>query len=600
VVSQTPSIGGKIGEKVAGLVSRSTVTTRAAMAPHTHDLAMQIQHSFFSLVSGEQRATTGGLFAQLADHESSPQWVKDTFGFLARGNGQWQAFLGQSVAGSAIGVGLGALLTNELAPPIQALIAQNPNSVIGAADAAALVARGKLPRSDMDAEARRQGISSTRFGWLIDANVHEADPGAVLAALNRGLVDQATAARDLKDAGYSDHAINVILETRRVPLSAADAADMVQRGIIGEAEGRRIAAWGGMQSGDFDLLAQASGQALALQDLLFLYRRGKIDKSRLEHGIRQGNTRNEWIPEAEMLGVIPMSTADAIAAAVQNQLPVTQARQIALENGLEPAHFDPLLNTAGDPLSRSEMVQLWNLGEVAQSDVEQALREGRLKNKYIPDVLKLRRYIWPPDTVRSLYARGVIDQARALRGLADYGMNTEDSAAYLAAAQSDKMAPVKDLTEKMLSQLYADEAITRDEASSNLAKLGYDDTEIAWLLSVPDLQRQQKIMNQGISRVHAKFIAYRIDETSAVTAMDNLHVPPTQRDSYIDAWRIERELSTPRLTVAQLGSALKKGYVTADEMYSRLVEYGYTPDDAVIVVSLYGGTASTTTPAPGG
>lgn len=588
-MSDQPTLGGKLGGRIASLTSAATVATRAAMAPHTVSVAMQIQDAFFRLVGSEIRATLGEPMARIADAPNAPAWVAKTFNFLARGHGQWQGFLMQSVGGAALGTGLGTLLTNELTPVIGEIIRTNPNLYLSPDIMAALVARGKVNRGVAEEESAKQGINSSRFSHLVDANRRAPDMSTLLTAYRRGLITRDYLGAGLRDAGIEDFGVATIMEMIDVPLSPADAADMVQRGIIDEKTGRSIASMTGVNATDFDRLALASGQPLSLQDLLFLYRRGKINRARLEHGIRQGNTRNEWIPEAELLGVVPMSTADAIAATVQGHLDAGTAKRIAQENGLEPDHFQPLLDTAGEPLSRTEMVELWNRGEVSQGDVEQALRESRLKNKYIPAVLKLRRYILPPDTIRMMYEHHVIDKATALRMLADRGLTAEDSAYYLQLAVSAKMATSRDLTESMIRQLYTDQAISRDVAVKNLVNLGYDESEAGQILSISEFQRNQRMRDSAVSRVHARFVAHRIDETQAVTALDALHIPTDQRDAYVDTWNVERDLNVPSLTVAQMNSAMKKGLITPSDMFGRLLNLGYTQSDARIIVELGGG-----------
>jgi hypothetical protein len=587
-VSDQPTLGGKIGGRVASLTSAAVVRTRQQLAPHTVNVVMQAQDAFFRLVGSEIRKTLGEPLGRLADTKAAPGWVRDTFGFLARSHGQWQAFLAQSVAGQALGVGLGQLLTNELTPAIAELILDNPNSLLSPDTVAALAARGKMPVADADIEARKQGVDAGRFRLLMGGAQHDLAAGDALDAVRRGLMDASNLRRALRDGGFSDAAIGILERFVNVPLQATDAANMVQRGILTHAQGESVALETGVTPEDFGRLVNLTGNPLSVQDLLFLFRRGKINRARLEEGIRQGDTKNEWIPENEMLGTAPMSTSDAIAAAVQNHLSIAAAKQIAVENGLEPDHFQPLLDTAGSPLSPTEMLDLWNRGEATQSDVEQALREGRLKDKYIPFLLKLREYILPPDTIRLMYEKGVIDGPTAATKLRARGLSSDDVQLYLSFAQTAKMATSRDLTESIVRQLYADQAISHSVALTNLKHLGYDATEAEQILSISDLQRNQRMLDSAISRVHARFIAHRIAENDAITALDALHVPPAQRDAFIDTWNVERDLNVPTLTVSQIGQALKKQFITPADAFDRLTRMGYDDTDATLILGLYG------------
>lgn len=586
-MTDQPTLGGKVGGRIASLVSAATVATKVKTAPHIVATVMKAQDEFFRLVGSEIRNTIGEPLARVADHEDAPAWAKRTFDFLARSHGQWQSFLAQTVAGQALGVGLGDLFTNELTPVIGSIIKTNPNLFLSPDVMAALVAQHKMPPAEARDEAARQGINSQRWSRLLDAASTDPDLGTLLMAHRRGLLTDAQLLDGIRASGLDSKWQSAVFSLTHVPLTADQAADMVQRGILTHDQGKEIAAAEGVNGADFSRMVQASGQALSLQDLLFLYRRKQITRERLEQGIRQGNTRNEWIPEAEMLGVLPMSTSAAIEAAVQNHISEAEARKIASENGLDPAHFQPLLESAGAPLSRTEMTELWNRGEVTQAQVEQALRESRVKDKYIPEVLKLRRYLIPPDTVRMMYERGVVDKAKALSMFADRGIEASDAELYLTMSSNEKMAPNRDLTMSIIRQLYEDRAITHAVAVKSLQDMGYDETEAAQILSISDLQRNQRLLNSAISRVHARYVAHRIDEVSAVTALDQLQVPSDQRDAYIDTWNVERDLNVPTLTVAQAGGAVKKGLITPQDMYDRLIKMGYDNNDATILVLSY-------------
>lgn len=588
MVDDQPTLGGKVGGRVASLVSAATVATRAKMAPHTVGVAMQVQDSFFRLVGAEIRNTIGEPLARIADSEKAPEWARKTFNFLARGHGQWQGFLAQSVGGQALGVGLSQLLTNELTPVISEILATNPNALVDPSVMAGLVARGQLSVSQGRSEAAFQGVDGTRFGWLVGSATHGADPGSLIEAYRREQISEPELNAGLKDAGYSAEAISVISRLWTVPLAPAALADMVQRGIMTQAQAETVASHSGVVKADFDRMVAAAGGPPGVQDLLFLYRRGQIDRARLERGIRQSAVRNEWIDAVEQLGIVPMSTSDAIAAAVQNHLPLGEAKKIATENGLDPAHFQPLYDTAGAPLSPSEMLQLWRRSVVTQSEVEQSLREGRLKDKYIPHFLALKAYVFPPDTTRLLYERGAIDKATAIRKLAEYGIEGSDAEAYLIAAEHAKMTTSRDLSESMIRTLYADRAISHDVAKTNLTNLGYDDTEAEQVLSVVTLQRNQSVLNTAISRVHARYVAHRVNETDATTALDALHVPVDQRNALLDTWGVERDLNTPVLTVSQTQQAAKKGIITPADAYGRLINLGYSPQDADILLLLAG------------
>src|SRR5258707_1600793 len=171
-------------------------------------------------------------------------------------------------------------------------------------------------------------------------------------------------------------------DTREVPLPADLAALAVLRSVITKAEGEKIAALTGVSKADFAIMIEDTGEPPGLEQLEEAYRRNIIDKARLHRGILQSRIRNEWIDVIDALRFAPMSVADAVNAVVQNHLPASAAAAIAEANGLQPGAVDTLIQSAGSPLSPTELEDPYKPGEIEKATKEQKGPEVRArKNK---------------------------------------------------------------------------------------------------------------------------------------------------------------------------------------------------------------------------
>lgn len=579
-------LGGQVGRKLAGIVADSTIATRARTSLITHNLAMQIQHSFFDLVGTEIHSTLGPLFAQIAESEDTPKWAQKTFSDLATKKGQWFAFLASQLSGAAIGTGLGSLLTNELAPAVQRVLEANPNSLLSTADLATLATRGILSNADAELESRRQGVSSDRMKWLIEAAYNDIDPSSAIDALNRGVISEGRVKTSLRRHGIRSDAQDALIALGRMEISPQELASLVTFGAISESEASGIAKRSGMTSGDFKLLVRGNGQPPGVQDLLFAYRRGIINKSRLLRGIEQGPVRNEWFDVVESLGSVPPSTADAISAAVQGHISKNEAEGIARQNGLETKYFSALYETAGEPLSPTAMIELWQRGDVSRSQVEQALRESRYKDKYIPHFLKLKLRIPPQDTVRMMLSNGVIDNTQATKYLSQLGYDKTVITAFIKTASIQKTQGARALTESTMRTLYESRAISKSIYAEMLLELGYDKQEIEWLTAISDLRIKNSQRNNALTRIRTAYIARRITENQAQGEMDSLLIPADMRDDLLATWDVSRDVETKLLSKTDVEHALKAGLITANDAVKRWEQLGYTPDDAQIILKL--------------
>lgn len=580
-------LGNKLGPRLAGLVTRANLAAAEGKLHLHHRLAMQVQHDFFRLTGSEVQSTLGPLFRRIAESADEPGWLRDTFGFLADGSGQWQTFLAQAAGGSALSTGLGAILTNELSPITQRIIEENPHGLIPLGAAVDLAARNLADTADMALEARRQGLSGGRFTALIRGHKSQLGMTEIMTLRNRGHLNGDSFAALLRVAGFDESRAELLDELRLVRLSPATAADAVVRGIITPEHGATIAAESGMRPHDFDLLTHDTGEAPALQTLLEAYRRGIIDRHRLEHGIRTGRLRNEWIDVAEALRYSPPGPADAIRAAVQNHLTLPEARHKAEQAGLNPTEFQWLYETAGEPIATGQALELWNRGEVGQGFVEQVIREGRIKNKYVPAVLKLRRHLLPQRTIVSMVTKGALTQAEGTRHLLDLGVNAADAKALIGEAHSTKTTKHRDLSEATVLELYADHAITEEHARRLLAALHYDPAEIHLILQLQALRRSRKMQTAVTAVIRSRFVARHIDVTEATGALDAAQVDHRERDYLLALWELERNTTTRLPTVAELSHAYKVGVIDATTWVARIRGLGYAAEDVPVMAAAH-------------
>lgn len=587
--------GGKLGGRLTALVTQGLVATHTQLADPKRKLGALVLDDFFDKVSGEIRHTVGPLFAPLADHPNTPETMKPLFNFLARGQGQWQTFLGQTVAGSALGAGLGALFSNEMAYFTNPIIAQSPNIPLSAADAAKAEAARLSNGIDMAYEAAKGGISRDKFDVLVELSRSRPAPGEIVDLVNRGIVGEDYGRTMIERAGYAPDDAAYLLKLRRTVIDPARLADLVTFGVLTEDSAAPVAALSGMTREDFHYLVEGNGQPPSTQELLFAYRRGVIDKARLLRGVTQGPLRNEWFDVVESFGQVPMSTADAIEAYIKGHLSEGEARTIAQQNGLIPSQFDPLIQSAGSPPGPSEMLHLLNRGIMTEAEVTQGLKESRLNNKYISQVLQSRYELPTEAQILSMMRKGVITHARGRQLLQWRGYPPDIVEDLVAEATASTASTVKELSLTAIRDLYLNKTITQQEAQSRIVKLGFTAADADLELQLIDEQRARRYVETVITRIHREYVAGLLDDTEARADLNRLMVPADEISTRMDLWAIEKSTVRRSLTEAQVGQALKKGIITPDDAVARWQAMGYSADDTAILLGITAPAASHTT-----
>lgn len=576
--------GAKLGTRIASIVSQTIVSTHAKLLHVKHRLALAIFHSISDIISEEVHRSLDPMLVNLHDQLPDDSPAKGLLQFMAHETGQLQAGAGMSsVAGSILG-SLAQVVNNELSVGVRGILASNPHMLPDTGTISQLAAKGLTTGGNAVSNIEQQGIDS---GWataMIGANYTYPDPTAALDMLRRGLIDETTFTTWAQRNGIPGDVADKWLLTVNVPLSPADVALAVLRGNIPMAQAVAVAAQSGVTAEDFNTIIDNTGEPPGPEQLLEAHRRGFIDDARLVKGILQSRIRNEWVDVIKDLATVPISTADAVNAVVQNHLTQAQGEDIANQNGLMPGSFPILVETAGAPLSRTEMEELYNRGEVTQAQVYQALSESRLKPKYNDLAFLLHSRLLTPRELADMVVWGAISQQDAVAKAMESGYAKDDAARLVSSSVNRKLQSQRQSVVSAIEVLYEDNAISEETASSTITSLGFEQSEITFMLQAAELKRQSKLITAGLTAIRSKYIGHHIDSGTASSLIDAMGIPHQQRDSLLQLWKVEHDANVAQLTAAQILKALALGLITADDTLTRLVNKGYSPDDAALLI----------------
>jgi hypothetical protein len=470
-----------------------------------------------------------------------------------------------------------------------------PMSVADAADAAL---RGHLTEDQAQAIAELNGLRPQDWPayWA-----NQGNPPADLQLLElhrRGFITGEQVDAGLRQGRLRDTWIPAIKNLAYERLGTADAVDAWLRGHLTRDAVTEIAVQNGLTPADVPALLADAGDPLALEQLLEARRRGFITEDRLVQGLKEGRLRDDWIGTAIQLRSSPMTTAEAIGASIQGYLTRDQAAAIGAQNGLEAADFGPLYDSAGEPLSRTELEQLYNRGLISAEVVRQGLRESRLKDRYVDDALQLHVRLPEPRQVIEALTDGVVTREAAVRLLGDYGYQPDVVTMLIATAEVKSTGPHRQLVVSEISQLYADRIISEADATSMLRAEHYTGESAALILRLADYQLQRVILNSGLAAIKAHYLAGRIDEVTATAQVHALGLPASASATYLRVWGLDKLAHPKQLSEAQIVKAHTLGLFTPAKdkgtpegklendrvARGRLVSLGYSEADAQLLL----------------
>lgn len=583
--TNTDALGAQLAQRIASVVVDAMADYSHKTTGHKAQVITTGLEGLLDLIGAELHPYLAPLMREAATHPDLPEHARGLLSFAADHPGEGASLLRTAASLTGVGSSIGTLMSALVAPAIQDALRQVVTGLLDPSTLATSVVQGLQSFDSGMEEARRQNLSPSRFQTLVKMAENVPDAQTLGQLRNRGTLSEDTYRALLARLGIVGAAYDGVADLREQLLSPADLADMVVRGIKDEATATKEAEKSGVRPEDFAAMVAETGEPPATEQLLMLYRRGQLDRARLEHGIRQSRVKNEWINSIIDLQYAPPSAADALRGVVQAQLPEAEGRAKFAQAGLNPSEFDWMLGTVGRPPGIQQMIELWRRGYVTQADVEQAVRESDLKTKYLPAILKMREYRPPPRSVVALLHQGAIDDATAAKLLAQEGMPDWLIAVELKGAHHTKTAAARTLAQSTIVRLYHEQAIDRAAAIDMLHGIGWSTHDADFVLEVEDLHREAAAIERALSHVHSLYVGWRLNRDQAVASLAGLSVPVDQGAHLLSVWDLEREANRKQVPHGTITQALKYQIIDQPTAQAMLEAQGYSPFDAWVLIS---------------
>ncbi len=578
--------GAKLGTRIATLVSNAIIYTHNRLHSAKHKLAMAVFSSISDVVSEEVHDTIGPILRKMHEDHDPEGLAYGLLHFAATQHGQLQAAIGTAASASGILSSVGEIVNNELSPSVRGILRSNPHMLPDTNTVAKLAAMNLSSADNAVGAINEQGIDSGWANALIEAARTYPDMATALELLRRNQIEDGHFREWMLFNGYKSQDVDELIKLVRVPISPADAALALLRGNLSRDEAVRVAREAGLSDQDFDVLVNNTGEPPGIMQMLEAFRRGFIDEGTLTKGILESRVRNDWIPMLLKLRYTPVTVADAVNAVIQGHLTDAQGKSIADQNGLEPGYFDTLVETAGEPLSRTEMEQLYNRGEATKAEVLQALLESRLKNKYTDKAFALHSKLLPIRNLSEAVEFGTLSLADAVQEAMKNGYNERDATALIHAASARKLQQYKREVVVAVESLYVDNAIDEASAMDVAKSMGFDEVEAQAVFKGAEYKRLAKLVNSAIGAVRSKYISRHIDKSTTSGVLDAIGIPAGQRDQMLSLWDLERQANVRLLTPAEVTKAVKDTLMTPEDGLAYLENLGFSESDAALRLKL--------------
>lgn len=598
--------GDKLGPRLASLVLSHTLAMRKGLAPVEAQIRAASTQQLIDRAGREVASLHKLIYDEALKLKGSDVHpaLAELLARTGSGEHQWEglAGLGNNVAMGA----LGSVVSNFIFPLAGNINLLDRSTPVDANTAASAVAAGILDYGTGDQIAGAWGLRAGDFETLVELARNIPAAAELGDMVNRGLMSEADAITQLARQGIPEEFRGQVLALRLAVLAPADAALAVLRGNMTTQDGYAVAAANGVSSADFDILVGNTGEPPAIEEMVMLNRRGKLSDDLLDTAIRQSRIRDQWIPYVKELGIQPPSTAEVLNALVQGQLSQSEAESRFGQAGGDPTWFATAFASTAESPSPTQLAELANRGVIPWDGTgpgtvswQQGFLEGRWKDKWAPAFRALAQYRPPPREVATLVREGGMTQDQAMTFWQQAGLPADLAHMYWQAAHYQKTTAVHELAQGEITRLYSDQAISRDEAMKMLESIGWTAVDSDYLLDIVDLQRARSELEAAITKIRSLYIAWKIVAQTATAALAALDVPASQATALIGLWNLERGANVKTLTAAEITDAWYYQLMSPQDAQAALQAIGYTAQDAWLLLNIKNKGPIANYPEPG-
>jgi hypothetical protein len=458
------------------------------------------------------------------------------------------------------------------------------------------------------------------FGRFLGRTVSEGAAFALGTALGPAMAPPLEELRQQVWALYPNRLIGV-----------GQLAEGVVQGEITAAKAREWAKAHGYNAEQFAALRNITDNGPGIGRAYELWRRGLLDDSGFRKAVKREGIEDEWVTPLLGLKRELLTPAQLANAVVQGFRDLDTAAADAGRQGINRADFETMVNTTGLPPGPETLLEWRRRGIIDDAALDQGIREGHTKTKYIDEYHAALRRILSPAEYAGLALRGWITEQEMVDGGALSGMNAGDMhllylnrgrpattrQIHIGWARGGR-APELGQSEEEVFRAAVRQSNIRTEYADllwaqrftypsvfvvrALAQDGTFDPQLVESLLVesgwkPEWAKlvaekwasaggggTEKWADRARSKLftvtHDEYQDESIDETRAREMLDVVGVAPAEQDAILAVWKAEATINRLELTPAQVKKAYTKGKYTRQVALTELAERGMIPVDA--------------------
>ncbi len=207
--------------------------------------------------------------------------------------------------------------------------------------------RGIIPADYAAANAAMSGIAGNDFAYLVETSGEPPGPVDMLKLWLRGDMTEDELVAAIRFSRINDRYIPYVLKLAQSQMSPADAIMTAIKEVQTLDEAQALFERGGGFPSDFDILYQAAGDSIGIQQVLTLWKFGLTTEAEVDLALGRSRINPMFYPLAKLTHFKPLSAFQVSAAVKAGTITSAQAKTWLVQDGVPEDQATALSNVHG-------------------------------------------------------------------------------------------------------------------------------------------------------------------------------------------------------------------------------------------------------------
>jgi len=225
---------------------------------------------------------------------------------------------------------------------------------------------------------------------------------------------------------------------------------------------------------------------------------------------------------------------------------------------------------------------------ISKQVVNDYLKFADILHYWRDKMLRISNNVLTRVDIRRMYELGIFTEDDVYFSYIEQGYSEEHAKALTDFTILEVMSEEINKVRNELIEAYCDGAIDINELRQYLLDLHINPQIVELLLAYAEWKKANDIRGKILSAIRERFIEGDLDEVGVSTELAKWGFRVEEINRYLDIWAEERRARRRYLTKTEIIKAYQRGIFSREEAKKRLVVYGYTEEDAEVLLKLAG------------